>query len=136
MRVKVSFLLLLGTILSLYSINIKNAEASKSILSSLISAEKEILPHFRSHLRPIFNTSKLYVWSQSKEIEPMGDYYLMEKRNITHDYGHTKPDVAASGAEDGVTVRSRNKKTDVLIIGGGQSGLAVSYFLQRKGLVS
>ena len=117
MRNKILSGLIMGIFLGLCGLNIEYSYASQYALLSLKSAEREFSHHFRMHSRATFHNFK-----QSNSL-----YHSDIEDNIgNNNY--------SSGIPNSKSTQPKERKKDVLIIGGGQASLALAYFLRRHKL--
>ena len=117
MRNKILSGLIMGIFLSLYVPGIKYSCASQYALLSLKSAERGFSHYCKRHSHNILHDSKLSHRLSPSEIED-----ISEKSN--HIFG----------IKNSKGIQTNDRKKDVLIVGGGQVGLALAYFLRRHKL--
>ena len=117
MFTKIWFSLIVGIFLSLCGLNIKYSYSLQYSLSSLKSVERGFSHHCRRHSHVTFHRFKQSVRQYHRDIEGSA-----EKSNRIFEI------------QDSMGIQANDRKKDVIIIGGGQAGLAVSYFLRRTNL--
>lgn len=156
---RTAFKKLLFALVTLVTLGARETQAQRFPINSLMLGEREIIPssgrlsksklgkfstfHIRKNNldicnKRLFSTFSHQVFSQSRKSHYLNSGLLhMNKekkrdliyRKLTTLNPHSQPEEGANKIRDNAS--SQGRKKQALIIGGGQAGLAVAYFLKR-----